>query len=67
MAIIQRNGLYLESPAVTCGPGTPMAVQVPKEYVRQQLKSMGIQEVTDEELDSYTTGIRSKLSPKPVL
>ena len=33
-----------------------MATLVPKEYVRQQLKSMGITEISEEELESYTKG-----------
>ena len=35
-------------------PGTP----VPKEYVRQQLKTLGIRNVTEEELEVYAAGKR---------
>ncbi len=30
---------------------------VPREYVRQQLKSMGINEISEQELESYTRGV----------
>ena len=33
-------------------PGTP----VPKEYVRQQLKLLGIKNVAEEDLESYAAG-----------
>lgn len=33
-------------------PGTP----VPKEYVRQQLNTLGIRNVTEEEIESYAAG-----------
>lgn len=33
-------------------PGNP----VPKEYVRQQLNSLGIKDVTEEDLESYAKG-----------
>ena len=32
------------------------ALSIPKEYVRQQLQSLGVGEVTDEELEAYTKG-----------
>ena len=34
-------------------------VKVSKEYVREQLHSMGVRDLSEEELESYTNGERS--------
>ncbi len=35
---------------------TSTGVEVPKEYVRQQLQSMGIHDISEEDLEAYTRG-----------
>lgn len=39
-------------------PGTP----VPKEYVRQQLNTLGIRNVTEDEIESYAAGKTTHIS-----
>ena len=46
------NNMTTPNPIPPPEPGNP----IPKEYVRQQLNSLGIKGVTDEDVEAYAKG-----------